>query len=94
MLKHCEMGGAPSVDIGIWFPRSYLDTFFITDFPVPNHKYTLKGPHILDSGMGIASKSPPTKQRGKSGQYLFGGFLMTDIRPQSDDEGAFLLRMW
>jgi hypothetical protein len=80
LLKHCEMGGASSVDIGIWFPWSYLDTDFITDFPVPNHKFTLGGPTFWTLGSGIASRLPPTKQRGKSGEYLLGGFLMTDPR--------------
>ena len=40
LLKYCPLKSS-SIDIGIWFPFGRMDQAYKSDFPIPNHAYTL-----------------------------------------------------
>lgn len=79
MFKYCEMH-KDSVDFGIWFPFGHINQAFRSDFPVPAHPFTLGDPtfYELKSAKILAAVDGyPSRQRGRSENYILGGIHMT-----------------
>ncbi|EGG14351.1 hypothetical protein DFA_12121 [Cavenderia fasciculata] len=79
MLKYCQLKEtATSIDIGIWFPYGIVTQAFRSDYPVDdNHPFTLGDPTFHTIKKAKSSKTYPNRNRGHSGQYMFGGMHMS-----------------
>ncbi|CAL8097734.1 unnamed protein product [Orchesella dallaii] len=75
-LKHCKIPSDP-VDIGIWFPFGKINQAFQTDWPVPDHPFTLGDPTYWTIKAALNANKFPSRNRGTSLGYLLGGMHMT-----------------
>lgn len=98
LMKECQVRG--TTDIGIWFTFGQMNKYFISDYPVPQHKETLGDPTYWLLKDAIKNGSP-SRNRGKSPYYLLGGihlsrygYLPTIILKdllQTENDGGVLL---
>ncbi|KAJ3385284.1 hypothetical protein HDU92_003122 [Lobulomyces angularis] len=79
LLKYCKISKnvKNAIDIGIWFPLSYIKWSFKTDFPVHSSvPYSLGDPSfwkLSNAKNYFANGKLPTRMRGTSRNYLLGG---------------------
>lgn len=78
LLRYCSLKSV-SIDIGIYFSFGNVNKLFITDHPVPGHKFSLGDPSFftIKSALNLPNRTFPNRKRGKSGAFLLGGTHMT-----------------
>jgi hypothetical protein len=82
LLKFCQPM-KEEIDIGIWFPMGTLDNAFRSDWPVPDHPFTLGDPTFYTVRGALAAQKAGkvvSRNRGRSGSFLLGGMHMTRHR--------------
>ncbi|KAJ3222401.1 hypothetical protein HK099_002345 [Clydaea vesicula] len=110
LLKHCSISRdvTKAIDIGIWFPLSYIKWAFKTDFPVHRSvPYSLGDPSfwtVSNAKKFNVNGNAPTRMRGKSGHFLLGGahlsnylyppFAMIKMLTCSECNGVTHLKEW
>ncbi|KAI9349780.1 hypothetical protein BDR26DRAFT_852779 [Obelidium mucronatum] len=81
LLKNCVLKKSP-VDIGIWFTMGRLSQAFESDYPVPDHPYSLGDPTFFKfkdaKEYELVENSYPGRLRGGSGRFLLGGAHLTN----------------
>ncbi|KAM9985045.1 hypothetical protein ACTFIY_009486 [Dictyostelium cf. discoideum] len=79
LLKNCQIRDIYAVDIGVWFPYGPIDQVFKPGYPVPGNSYTLGDPtyYTLKKAKEKPKNDPPSRNRGTSGHYMYGGMHMS-----------------
>jgi hypothetical protein len=78
LMKHCQPARTP-IDVGIAFTMSHLDWMFRTDWPVGDLRFSLGDPSFYTVRDAMASKKSPSRQRGRSNNFVLGGAHLTSF---------------